>query len=73
MDTKTIVDSLAMPIFYVPIYKTPEDKYFLDADQILSSSKDSVKARKFDTFVAVAQLQTKVTELSHCIHQQTDD
>ena len=70
MCDKTLVDSLAMPILYMPIYRTPEGKYFLDDAQIMRSPKATVKARKFDTFVAMAQIDTKVTELSHCINQQ---
>lgn len=61
--SKLIIQELAHPIFFVPIYKTPEGKHFLDDDQIYRRQSHSVKARKFDTFVAMAELTTRATKL----------
>lgn len=58
-----ITNSLALPIFYVPVYRTPENKYFLDDKQIYRRKTHSVKARKFDTFVAMAELTGTPTKL----------
>ena len=68
---KEIIRSLAMPVFYVPVYKTPQGKYYLDRRQILSRETSPVKASKYDTFVFLAQLTTKVTGNSHLIGEDT--
>ena len=70
-NTQEIVDSLAMPVFYIPVYKTPEGKYFLDSNQVLPKITSPVKARKFSTFVFLAQLTTLVTDASPIINKET--
>ena len=60
---KEIIDSLATPILYVPVYITPEGRYFLDDAQIYRQKTHSAKARKFDTFVVMAELITTLVKL----------
>jgi len=51
----TIINSLAKPILYMPIYETPDGRHFVDDKQIYFVGSHSVKARKFDTYVGMAK------------------